>query len=207
VRRVVAALVAVCAVGGAYALARAGSPRAMAPAVVDVAVAHPVGPADVATGVSAGAGRVLTVAHVLGGGRPVRVRAAGRWRPARVLAIDRRDDLAVLAVAGPAGARAAFATGAGAHAARLLVRRGGRTRSLPAAVRRSVRASVEGSTPPGYRRPALELAAAVAPRDSGAPVVAADGRVVGIVFARGLRGGPAIAYAVDGAVARALLGG
>jgi len=56
-----------------------------------------------------------------------------------------------------------------------------------------------------YRRPALELAAGVSPGDSGAPVVAPDGHVVGIVFARGLRPRPAIAYAVDGAVARALL--
>jgi len=183
------------------------APRALAapPAVVDVSVAHPIGPADVATGVSAGGGRVLTVAHVLAGGRPVRVRSAGRWRPARLVAVDHRDDLAVLAVAGPAGPRAAFATADGAGAARVMVRRGGRTRALAATVRRSVRASVEGGTPPGYRRPALELAAGVSPGDSGAPVVAPDGHVVGIVFARGLRPRPAIAYAVDGAVARALL--
>ena len=209
-RRALTAGAALCAAAGlAYAAGRPAAPRApaAAPAVVDVSVAHAIGPADVATGVSAGSGRVLTVAHVLAGGRPVRVRCAGRWRHARVVAVDRRDDLAVLAVAGPAGPRAAFATGAGAGAARVMVRRRGRTRALAAAVRRSVRATVEGGTPPGYRRPALELAAAVAPGDSGAPVVARDGRVVGIVFARGLRAGPAIAYAVDGAVARALLHG
>ena len=49
---------------------------------------------QVATGVATGRGRVLTVAHVLAGDR-----AAHRaGRPARVLRIDRRADLALLSV-------------------------------------------------------------------------------------------------------------
>jgi S1-C subfamily serine protease len=207
VRRALAATaVALAATGGALALARRSSPPARpAPALVDVAVARSVGPADVATGVLAGAGRVVTVAHVIERGRRVSVRAGGRWRPARVAALDRRDDLAVLAVAGLRGEPAAFAPGSASGHARMLVRRHGRTASLAATVRRSVRATVLGSTPPGYRRPSLELAAGVDPGDSGAPVVSRDGRVVGIVFARALRDRPAVTYAVDGAMARALL--
>jgi S1-C subfamily serine protease len=53
-------------------------------------------------------------------------------------------------------------------------------------------------------RPALELAAAVQPGDSGAPVTDASGRVLGIVFARS-DSGPPTAWAVDAAAAGALL--
>jgi S1-C subfamily serine protease len=63
------------------------------------------------------------------------------------------------------------------------VLRGGAVEALPATVRRTLTARVSGSGRTEVR-PALELAAAVMPGDSGAPIVAADGRVVGIVFAQ-----------------------
>jgi S1-C subfamily serine protease len=140
----------------------------------------PTGPlaADHATAVPIGGGRVMTVAHVLDAGDPVFV--AGRR--ARVVRIDRRLDLAVLAVPGlraPAVARGEARAGE-----RVTVRalRG----PVPAVVRRVITANVDGEV-----RPALELAAAVLPGDSGAPVVDGDGRMLGIVFASG-----GLAYAV-----------
>jgi S1-C subfamily serine protease len=135
---------------------------ARAPHVVSVRVGD-----DVATGFVAGAGRVVTVAHVLG----YDVRVDGR--PARVVRRDDRLDLAVLAtdVSGPP------------------VRLGRRD---PRVVRRAD-ASVDGS---GWKRPVLELRSEVEPGDSGAPVVTSDGRVVGVVFARS-RSRPGRAWAVD----------
>ena len=70
----------------------------------------------------------------------------------------------------------------------------------PAGVVRRIRASVDG----GPRRPALELRAAVAVGDSGAPVVTSGGRVAGVVFARS-RTRADVAYAVDGSAVAALL--
>ena len=87
---------------------------------------------EVATGVAAGDGRVLTVAHALAGRGAVRV--AGR--PARVLRVDDRLDLALLAVP---GLRApAVRLGGDARRVTLAVLRDGRTAPLGGAVRRRV---------------------------------------------------------------------
>ena len=142
----------------------------------------------VATGFAVGRGRVVTVAHVLQGGGAVRV--AGRR--ARVLRTDAQLDLAVLAVPGLAAPR-----GSG-RGARVEVLRSGRPRALPARVERRVTATLGRAV-----RPALELAAAIQPGDSGAPVVDGAGRVVGVVFARS---GGRTAWAVDASALRALLG-
>jgi S1-C subfamily serine protease len=192
---------AVVLVAGAIVLA-AGSRRPVhaMPAVVTVSSTAPTGAADVATGFALGPGRVVTVAHVLDPGRPLLVRTAdGRVRRARIVSIDRADDLALLAVP-RLGARPARTAAASAEPARILVRRGGHVVALAAAIRRTVTAhmAAPGSRP--YIRPALELAAPVAVGDSGAPVVDASGAVAGIVFARS-SGRPGTAYAVD---ARAL---
>jgi S1-C subfamily serine protease len=204
----VAAVVAAVAAGGCGASApgRSPGPPTRDPAVVDVSVARGTGPADGATGIGAGGGRVVTVAHVLDGGGRVTVRSGGGvTRAARVLAVDRRDDLAVLLVPGLRARAARFA--GGSAVARLLVLRDGRGSLRPASARRAIAASVEGSgAPPGYRRPSLELAADVAAGDSGAPVLARDGSVVGIVFATA-RDRDGVAYAVDGAMVGRLLRG
>jgi S1-C subfamily serine protease len=153
---------------------------AQAPRVVGVRV--PTGPlsSERATAVAIGPGRVLTVAHVLHGADPVFVGA----RPAGVVQVDRRLDLAILAVPGVRGG----VTWGDAHAGERVTVQALRG-PVTARVRRVITADVDGNV-----RPALELAASVLPGDSGAPVVA-DGRVLGVVFAGGREG---IAYAVIG---------
>jgi S1-C subfamily serine protease len=193
------ALVLAAAVAGAVALARAGGERP--PAVVGVLVQRAAGPAERATGFVAAGGRVVTVAHVLDGGGAVMVRtAAGRF-PAEVVRTDRAADLALLAVDGLAGA--APAAGSGTRA--VVARRAG-VRAVPVSVRRRMRARVRDSAGPAiHSRRALELAGDVGGGDSGAPVLAADGELLGVVFARSQRRED-VAYAVDAAAVERLLG-
>jgi S1-C subfamily serine protease len=145
-----------------------------------------------ATGFTAGGDRVVTVAHVLDAGRPPSVDG----HRARVIRIDRAADLALLAL--PGLHAAPVRTGAGGPGGVRLLGRAAR-------VRRAITATVRGA--PGVplaRRPALEVAAAARPGDSGAPVVTADGRVVGVLFAAS-RERPDTAYAVDGSALAGLL--
>jgi S1-C subfamily serine protease len=191
--------------------------RVAAASVVRVIAAYETGPAELATGFEPRPGRVITVAHVVDDGAELAVSSAGGGRRrARVLRIDRRDDLALLAVddgpASPGGVRDPAADSTCVRDAasvcggpRLLVRRSGEVRAVPVEVRRRLRARVhspaEGTS---YRRPALDLAVGVRVGDSGAPLVGAHGRVLGIVFARS-RTRTGRAYAVDGAAIPALL--
>lgn len=184
-RRAAAAVVAAAVLGGC-----GGSPDAAPPPVLPVRVG------EHATAFAIGGGRVVTVAHVLQAGRPVYVAD----RRARVLDVDRRLDVAVLAV----GRIAARAPGAGSarpgdHVA-VRVLRDGAPRSLRATVRRLITARVRPLRGRAQVRPALELTASVMPGDSGSPVVDGRGRVVGVVFARA-SDRDALAYALD---ARAL---
>lgn len=157
------------------------------PRTVAISVARATGPPDVATGFVAGDGRVVTVAHVFGGGDVVRVIVDGR--SATVLRLDRRNDLALLRVPGIRGEAPRLG---GGDDARVLGR--------PARVVRRVSARVDGGSP----RPALILRAQVAAGDSGAPLVTAGGRVAGVVFARS-RTRPSTAYAVDAEALAGLL--
>lgn len=172
-----------------------------------------------ATGFAVGRGRVVTVAHVVDGAvkrvgtngavenggtdRALTLRVSGV--SARVLRIDRRSDLALLAVQG-IGARSAALTEAGAgDEVRLLRLRDGRSSSLSVHVRRAIVAHVLA---PGavhaVTRPALELRARVRPGDSGAPVLSRSGALAGVIFATSSRREDT-AYAVDAsAVARVL---
>jgi S1-C subfamily serine protease len=187
-----------------------------------------------ATGVRVGGGRVLTVAHALPTrahpGRATVAHVGPTGRPARLVARDDAADLAVLAT--PVGAPAArprdaprprdrrdpgpasgSATTPGApdpadtsaSGWRVLLRRDGRVVRRPVALRRRITARVDapGSGTDG-RRPALELAVRAAPGDSGAPVVDAAGRLIGVVFAIS-NGQTTTAYAVTARPAVALL--
>jgi hypothetical protein len=149
------------------------------PRIVTIAIGH-----DRATGFVAGDGRVVTVAHVVVGGDRVVVDGG----PATVVRVDRRNDLAVLRVAGLEG-HARIGAGEGTS---LLGR--------PAPVVRRISARVDGGPP----RNALEVRADVAIGDSGAPLVTRTGRVAGVVFARS-RTRARTAYAVDAAAIAALL--
>lgn len=177
-----------------------------APQVVGIDVVH--GPFSSSDGIGTGfvlrSGRVLTVAHVLGAaGVRARVRlrspsGEGVAVAARVLSIDQRNDVAVLAATTARGDAANV--GATGGRAVVLVIRGGAVRSLPARLRRRILATIR--TPDGRRvveRPALELEADIQPGDSGAPVVARGGLVLGMVFAQADRNSD-VAYALDARV-------
>jgi hypothetical protein len=173
-----------------------------------VATAPPRGPETVtvrvgherASGFVAGDGRVVTVAHVLGhgattaGGDGAAVGGDGAivvdGRPATVVRVDGRLDLALLRVPGLDG-----------EAPRLGGGDGTTVLGRAAPVVRHVAARVDG----GPARPALIVRADVAAGDSGAPLVTAGGRVAGVVFARS-RAREATAYAVDASAIQELLG-
>jgi S1-C subfamily serine protease len=195
------AAIPVLGMSAAVALALPGSagPPPPGPPIVRVVADPGTTSREVATGFEARPGRIVTVTHAVVGTARVLVRGErGPGREARVLRLDRRSDLALLAVTGPSPS---IAPARGAGGLRLLVRRGAR----PARVRRRIVARVRrAGGGPVYVRPALELAAQVRPGDSGAPVVDAGGRLAGVVFARSERRGD-VAYAVDAAAVDRLL--
>lgn len=165
------------------------------------------------TGFAAGDGRVITVAHGLGAGdgarddvASLRVQAGHETpRPARLLRLDLRADLAVLAVRGLGGEPPELAAARGGDPVRLGLLRDGVTVSAAATVRRAVQAHVRSSgAERALSRPALELEAGLRPGDSGAPVVSEDGELTGVVFARS-RDEPHTAYAVDAQAVERLL--
>lgn len=192
---------ALCAAGLAALLAGcaedSATPRSSAPRLVSVLGQG----SERATGFVVGSGRVVTVAHAAEDGGVVRMRTGARTLRGRILRVDRRADLALLAVPG-VGANAPRTTAAGSEEhVRVAVLRAGRPVARSATVRRAIDAHVSapGEAPP-LRRPALELEAATRAGDSGAPVVSDGGEVAGVLFARS-RNKPDTAYAVD---ARAL---
>ena len=127
---------------------------------------------------------MLTVAHVLEGASRVEVQG----RAATIVRSDPALDLALLRAPGVTGPAARFGDANGD--VRVLTTDG----VMRADVRRRVSARLVDQ-PGRPRRPSLELAATVSAGDSGAPVVNADGEVVGVVYARSTRRG-GTAYAV-----------
>jgi S1-C subfamily serine protease len=170
-----------------------------APKILDVRVSTEALSGEHATALALGDGRALTVAHVLRAGRPVVV---GRRR-ARVIRVDQRLDIAVLAVPGlraPAPVRAAGRAG---ERVTVRVLRDGAVRALPATIRRTITARLGGRGPTEVRA-ALELTAPVMPGDSGAPVLDGDDHVTGLVFAQA-SGRAGLAYALDARAVPSLL--
>jgi S1-C subfamily serine protease len=153
-----------------------------------------------ATGFVASDGRVVTVAHAVGDGSVFVRGSDGESREARVVRRDEELDLALLAASGLDYAAAPALGGP-----RLVVRRDGATTTVPVDVVRHIDARVrDAATDVVLERPALELSAAIGAGDSGAPVIGADGRVAGVIFARS-RDREGIAYAVDGDALEAFL--
>jgi S1-C subfamily serine protease len=180
-------------------VAAAGPPEP--PAVVAVRVWSGPGPAERATGTVVGHDRVLTVDHVLRRGARIAVDAEGVRRTATVLL--RRPDLDVALLAVPGAAGPAVGAGDAGEDLRVLLERDGAVHARAAVLRRRVVARlVDQRGRP--RRPSLELAVAVEAGDSGAPVVDADGDLVGVVYARSTRR-DGTAYAVRGPGLRQLL--
>jgi S1-C subfamily serine protease len=164
--------------------------------------------AERATGFTVAAGRVVTVAHAVEGGGPIRVRVRrAAARSARVLRLDRRTDVALLAVPGLRGRAPGTATTDGDVRVRVLALRGGRVVAVPGSVRRAIDARVSA---PGSRRalhrPALELEARLGAGDSGAPVLTSEGKLAGVLFARS-RNRADTAYAVDAVAVERLVDG
>jgi S1-C subfamily serine protease len=151
------------------------------------------------SGFSAAPGTIVTNAHVVAGASATSVlRPDGTTLPATVSAFDPKRDLAVLTVAGlgePALPVASAVVGETdaifghslGHAA---------VDVIPARITRRVTADIgDIYGQPGATRQLLVMSSVLAPGDSGAPVVDAAGKVVGVAFGSSVRN-PSIAYAV-----------
>jgi len=143
---------------------------------------------------------VVTNAHVVAGmdSPSVQVGGVGARYPARVVLFDPRRDIAVLAVPGLTAPALAWGQdlGTGADAVVAGFPRNGAFTSGPARVRRVLNAT--GSdiySRPGAVRQVYQLYAEVQPGNSGGPLLAVDGRLAGIVFAKSLDD-PATGYAL-----------
>jgi S1-C subfamily serine protease len=202
-RAAVGAVCVVAALAAAIAWPTSREARAPLTRVLAVAATPRSGPVATGSGFVAGPGRVITVAHLLERGSRIIVRSARSARRARLLRLDRRTDLALLAVPGLSGSP--LRTADAGDDVRLLLRRNERAVTRPARLRREIDAHVR-ATPRArpHRRPALELAARIAAGDSGAPVVSAGGEVSGVLFARA-RDRRSTAYAVDASALEELI--
>ena len=154
-------------------------------------------------------GKVVTNAHVVAGMREasVQVGGVGREYAARIVLFDPERDLAVLAVDGLTAPAlrlgGVLATNEEAVVAGFPL--DGPYRLDAARVRRTLTATgsdIYGQ--PGVTREIYSLFARVEPGNSGGPLLAADGSVVGVVFAKSLDD-PSTGYALTLAEARPVL--
>lgn len=135
--------------------------------------------------------RVATNAHVVAGVRQpsVQVRGTGRSYLARVVLFDPKRDIAVLAVPGlnaPA-LRMGADLESSADAVVAGFPRNGPFSASPARVRSVIEATGEDIYgQPGVGRQVYSLFAEVEPGNSGGPLLAVDGSLAGIVFAKSL---------------------
>ena len=144
------------------------------------------------SGAVIGEQRVVTNAHVVAGvDHPtVQVGGVGPQLPARVVLFDPKRDVAVLAVDGLRARALDMAKGDLAKATSAVVAgfpRNGSYAAGPARVRSVISAvgeDIYGG--PGVTRQVYSLYAEVEPGNSGGPLLSADGKLAGVVFARSL---------------------
>jgi S1-C subfamily serine protease len=200
-----AGIVAAAAIGLSAAAAASSSGSVPHPerATVAVAASGCRAVSDVATGWVGPAGLVVTVAHAVRGSTSV---TAG-GTAARVVAIDRRADVAVLATSRPAPALPlAPDTTRGGPAWVGSIVDGGARSTLTTASPRLVINIDEPADDTTYTRTGLSLTFGAVRGDSGAPVVDRRGAVIGMVFATA-RADTHLSYAVSATEIAAVLAG
>ncbi len=153
------------------------------------ALAVACGRSQEGTGFVSSRGFVVTNAHVVAGSEQVSVRSGSRGLPAAVVAFDPIRDIAVLSV--PDLVAPALVEGEALAAGDQAVVAGyplaGPYRVDPARVRGILHAigdDIYGNS--GAQREVYSLRATIHPGNSGGPLLTADGKVVGVVFARSL---------------------
>ena len=146
------------------------------------------GGVQLGSGFVAATGFVVTNAHVLAGVDEPVVQVAGRTLPATTVLFDPDLDIAVLHapdLRAPALALSPSEVGRGAAGAVLGYPGGGGLQGIGAVVLRQVDALGRDIYSRNLvRRPVYELQATVRSGNSGGPLVAADGTVLGVVFSR-----------------------
>jgi len=187
------------------AVARAPGVRRAARSVVRV-LGTACGLGVEGSGWVAGRGLVVTNAHVVAGesDTTVQVRGVGPRLPARAVAFDPRNDVAVLRVTGLSAPPLALVAqpAAGTSAAILGFPGNGSFDVRPGrigAARTVVSQDAYGQGP--VRRSVTPLRGLVRSGNSGGPLVDARGRVVGTVFAATIGRGPRAGFAVPNPVA------
>ncbi len=192
------------------AIARAAGVQAAAASVVKV-LGTACGLGVEGSGWMAGDGLVVTNAHVVAGQEDTTVQVGGRGPRLRATAVafDPRNDIAVLRVDGLEGPGLPMRVEvpAGTEAALLGFPENGPYDVRPARVgaERVARTDDAYGRGPVTRR-VLPLRGRVRHGNSGGPLVDADGRVVGTVFAAIVGSGPRGGYAVPNAVVERALG-
>jgi len=151
---------------------------------------------------------LVTNAHVVAGTSDIEVqRSDGRWFTATVVAFDPVRDVAVLTAPGVQRPPLGLATGLAGSIGGVFGHPGGDPlRIAPARVSAEIEArgrDIYGRS--GANRQVLELAAVLAPGDSGAPMVDPAGSVIGLVFAVATDRS-AVAYALTTTEIQAVLG-
>ncbi|MFB6218505.1 MAG: S1C family serine protease [Halobacteriaceae archaeon] len=151
-------------------------------------------------------GVVVTNDHVVDGAAAVEVRFnRGEWRDAEVVGTDAYSDLAALRVDAPDYADPLSFVETDPPIGTEVVAIGnpfGLDRSVSAGIVSGVDRAIPAPTG-GFRVPdAVQTDAAVNPGNSGGPLVALDGEVVGVISAAGAEN---IAFAVSAALARRVL--